>query len=107
MSLINVTELKLGQYFEDEGNIYEVMEKNLDKTAMRKMIAKIKAKNLRTGSIVDISRNSGYMVDVIRSEKKTFDYGWDNGDTITFTDVETYDQLDLPASRLQWEKNLR
>ena len=49
--MVNVTELRPGNYFIEEGNIYQVLDILLNKTAMRKMVAKVKAKNLRTGAI--------------------------------------------------------
>ena len=35
--MINVTELRPGNYFIDEGNLYQVIDILLNKTAMRKM----------------------------------------------------------------------
>ena len=48
--MINVTELRPGNYFIDEGNLYQVLDILLNKTAMRKMVAKVKVKNLRSGA---------------------------------------------------------
>ena len=45
---MNVTELRPGNYFMDGGNIYAVVDILLNKTAMRKMVAKLKVKNLNT-----------------------------------------------------------
>ena len=67
--MINVTELRPGNYFEDGGNIYLVLDILLNKTAMRKMVAKVKVKNLRTGAITEMSANSGYQVEPIRLDK--------------------------------------
>ncbi len=64
--MINVTELRPNNYFKDEGNMYQVLDILLNKTAMRKMVAKVKVKNVKTGAVTEISRNSGYMVEPIR-----------------------------------------
>jgi len=68
--MINVTELRPGNHFLDEGVLYSVLDILLNKTAMRKMVAKVKVKNLRTGAILEISRNSGYVVEPVRLDKK-------------------------------------
>ena len=60
--MVNVTELRPGNYFIDEGNLYQVLDILLNKTAMRKMVAKVKVKNVRTGTINELARNSGYML---------------------------------------------
>lgn len=101
--MINVTELRPGNYFEDQGNIFLVLDILLNKTAMRKMVAKVKIKNLRTGAITEMSANSGYQVETIRLDKKKMSYLYDNGDFLVFMDNETYEQVELPKNTLEWE----
>ena len=102
--MVNVTELRPGNYFIDEGNLYQVLDILLNKTAMRKMVAKVKVKNVRTGTINELARNSGYMVDNVRLDKRQMQYLYDSGDFLVFMDQETYEQVEIPVDRLQWEK---
>ena len=51
--MVNVTELRPGNYFIDENNLYQVLDILLNKTAMRKMVAKVKVK---TGNIRIVER---------------------------------------------------
>ena len=102
--MVNVTELRPGNYFIDENNLYQVLDILLNKTAMRKMVAKVKVKNVRTGTINEIARNSGYMVENIRLDKRQMQYLYDSGDFLVFMDQETYEQVEIPVSRLEWEK---
>lgn len=102
--MVNVTELRPNNYFIDEGNLYQVQDILLNKTAMRKMVAKVKVKNLRTGAIVELARNSGYMVQDVRLDKKKMQYLYDTGDFLVFMDQETYEQIEINADRLAWEK---
>ena len=53
--MVNVTELRPGNYFIDENNLYQVLDILLNKTAMRKMVAKVKVKNVRTGTINELA----------------------------------------------------
>ena len=102
--MVNVTELRPGNFFIDENNLYQVLDILLNKTAMRKMVAKVKVKNVRTGTINELARNSGYMVDNVRLDKRQMQYLYDSGDFLVFMDQETYDQVEIPVERLQWEK---
>ncbi len=102
--MINVTELRPGNYFEEDGAIFQVLDILLNKTAMRKMIAKVKVKNVRTGAISEISRNSGFMINDIRIDKRQMQYLYDTGDTLCFMDQETYEQIEISKERLSWEK---
>jgi elongation factor P len=101
--MINVTELRPGNYFEDEGALYQVLDILLNKTAMRKMVAKIKVKNLRTGAIFELARNSGYGVEEVRLDKKNMQYLYDAGETLCFMDGKTFEQIELPKANLQNE----
>ncbi len=103
--MINVTELRPGNYFMDENNMFQVMDILLNKTAMRKMVAKVKVKNVKTGAIVELSRNSGYMVDLIRLDKKKMSYLYDSGNTLVFMDNVSYEQIEISKERLKWELN--
>ena len=99
--MVNVTELRPGNYFIDENNLYQVLDILLNKTAMRKMVAKVKVKNVRTGTINELARNSGYMVENVRLDKRQMQYLYDSGDFLVFMDQETYDQVEIPVERLQ------
>ena len=102
---MNVTELRHGNYFTEEGNLYWVLDILLNKTAMRKIVAKVKIENIRTGAITEMSANSGYQVETIRLDKKKMNYLYDSGDFLVFMDNETYDQVSIPKERLKWELN--
>ena len=102
---MNVTELRPGNYFIDEGNLYQVLDILLNKTAMRKMVAKVKAKNMRTGAITELARNSGYDVEKAMLEKKKMAYLYDSGDFLVFMDNETYEQIEIEKRKLEWDMN--
>ena len=85
--MVNVTELRPGNYFIDENNLYQVLDILLNKTAMRKMVAKVKVKNVRTGTINELARNSGYMVENVRLDKRQMQYLYDSGDFLVFMDL--------------------
>lgn len=102
---MNVTELRPGNYFIDEGNLYQVMDILLNKTAMRKMVAKVKAKNMRTGAIIELARNSGYDVEKALLSKKKMGFLYDDGVNFVFMDNSTFEQIEINKDRLEWEKN--
>ena len=98
--MINVTELRPGNYFIDENNLYRVIDILLNKTAMRKMVAKVKVKNMRTGAIIELARNSGYQVEDVHVDKKTMNYLYDAGETVAFMDGKTYEQVEIGKQQL-------
>lgn len=101
--MIIVNDLKPGTTFEHEGNIFQVLNLQLNKTAMRQMIVKVKVKNLRTGVINEISFTGGDKVEQAHIDKKEMQYLYDDGTNLVFMDNETYDQIEISKDRLTWE----
>ena len=100
--MIIVNDLKPGSNFEYEGNIYQVLNLALNKTAMRQMIVKIKVKNVRTGVINEMSFTGGDKVELAHVDKKVMQYLYDDGTSLVFMDNETYEQIEISKDRLTW-----
>lgn len=96
-------ELKPGNYFTYEGNIFVVLETLHNKTAMAKMVIKLKTKNLRTGAITNISLSGGEKVEDIHIDKEQMSFLYDDGDSIVFMNQETYEQISITKDRLEKE----
>lgn len=103
--MVNVTEVRPGNTFEFEGNIYTCLDIDLNKTAMAKMKVKVKSKNVKTGAVLDLSFIGGDKVELLRLDKKQMQYLYDDGTGFVFMDLETYDQISIDKERLQWESN--
>ena len=101
--MILVNDLKPGTTFENEGNIYTVLNVDHNKTAMRQMIIKVKVKNLRSGVINEISFTGGDKVEPAHIDKKEMQYLYDDGVNLVFMDNSTYEQIEIPKTRLEWE----
>lgn len=103
--MIIVNDLKPGNNFEKDGEIFTVLNVDRNKTAMRQMIVKVKVKNLRSGVINEISFTGGDKVEQAMIEKKKMQYLYDSGDAYVFMDNETYEQIEIPYDHLEWESN--
>lgn len=101
--MVIVNDLKPGSSIEVNGNIYQVLGTQLNKTAMRQMIVKVKVKNLRTGVINEMSFTGGDKVEQAVIERKPMQYLYDDGTSLVFMDNETYDQIEIPKDKLKWE----
>lgn len=101
--MIIVNDLRPGVTFENEGNIFTVIDVDHNKTAMRQMIIKVKVKNLRTGVINEISFTGGDKVEQAHIDKREMQYLYDGGDALVFMDTTTYEQIEISKDRLQWE----
>ena len=101
--MINVNDFKNGQTINYDGNLYQVLDFNHVKPGKGAAIVKAKLKNLRTGSIAEYTFNAGIKVPTAHVEKQKMQFLYADGDNYSFMNMETYEQVEIPAERLQWE----
>ena len=101
--IIDCGELSPGRVFTDKGELFSVIEIQHNKTAMAKMKHKIKAKNLRTGAIVELMKFGGDKVEGAFLEKRDMQFLYADDDFGYFMNSETYDQIQLPKERIARE----
>jgi elongation factor P len=98
--MIDVNELRKGVTFEMDNGIYKVLEYSHHKPGRGKATIRIKARNLRTGSNIDKSFNSGDRVQDIRLDFHNVQYLYTDGDFYHFMDLDTYEQPALQGDTL-------
>lgn len=103
MTLVN--DLKLGSTFIEENNLFLVLDISRNKSARGQMVIKVKVKNMRSGATTELSYTAGDKVEVVFLDKRSMLYLYDEGDMVVFMDNDTYDQVSIPKSRLEWELN--
>lgn len=103
MSMIQVNDLKPGLSFRYENNLFIVLDTLHNKTAMRQMIVKTKVKNLRSGSVIELSFTGGDKVEAVHLDKRPMQLSYLDGDEYVFMDMETFDQVHIHKSSLEWE----
>lgn len=101
--MINCTEIKPGQCFTWENELYQCIDIQLNKTAMAKMKVKVKVKQPKTGVVKELSLISGDKVGEAFIDKRPMQFLYDSGDMEVFMDNESYEQIEIPKERLEWE----
>ncbi|MBN0919273.1 elongation factor P [[Mycoplasma] gypis] len=103
--MLNVNEFKPGITFELDGNIYIVLESQHSKQGRGQATVKAKVKDLRSGSTTIKSFTGGDKVKPARIEKVSMDYLYSDGENVILMDQETFEQVEIPLTKLEWEKN--
>ena len=101
--MINCTEIKPGQCFTWENELYQCIDIQLNKTAMAKMKVKVKVKQPRTGVVKELSLIGSDQVGEAHIDKRPMQFLYDSGDMEVFMDSETFEQIEIPKERLDWE----
>jgi len=85
----------------EDGQLYECLERDLNTPGNWRAILQLKLRNLRTGSIAETRARPDDKVDLAYIETKDYTYSYRDGDDFVFTDIESYEQLTLPAAQVE------
>lgn len=99
--MITVSELRKGVIFEEEGQLWKVLDYDHYKPGRGNAIIRTKLRNIRTGSTVSRTFLSGDRVQDVRLDHKVVQYLYNDGEYYHFMDTETFEQPALPASTLE------
>ncbi len=64
-------------------------------------------KNMRTGRVLDNTFRSGESVDVVRVERKTYQFLYKESDSLVLMDKDTYEQINVPENMIEGQKFLK
>src|SRR5437763_1128583 len=79
------------------GQLYHVVDRNLNTPGNWRAQLKLKLKNLKTGSLTEEKVHPQDKVEQAYLDKREMQYIYQDGDGFVFMDTETYDQITLPA----------
>ncbi|HEY8444989.1 MAG TPA: elongation factor P [Bacilli bacterium] len=102
--MISTQDFKTGMTIEYEGNIYQILDFQHVKPGKGQAYVRSRLKNLRTGATIDYTFSAGERMEQAMIEKKKMQYLYSTGEAFSFMDMETYEQIDIPAERLEYEK---
>ena len=101
--MINVNDLKNGVVIEYDGKLVQILE-FMHVLQNKVAYVRVKMKDLRTGTVTETAlKGSDSAFKKCYIDKRPMQYLYNSGDTYTFMDTETYEQIDIPAERLAWE----
>ncbi len=90
--MIDVNDLRKGVTFELDGALYKVLDYEHHKPGRGKATIRVKARNLRTGTIIDKSFISGDRVQDVRLDYHNVQFLYTDGSLYHFMDLDTFEQ---------------
>jgi elongation factor P len=90
--MIDVNQLRKGTTFTRDGELYKVLNYTHTKPGRGAATIRVTVRNLRSGSTTEMTFNSGQRVEDVRVEHREVEYLYEEGDFLTFMDLETYEQ---------------
>ncbi|EGQ27769.1 elongation factor P [Mammaliicoccus sciuri] len=101
--MISVNEFRTGLTIEFDGDIWRVMDFQHVKPGKGAAFVRSKLRNLRTGNVNEKTFRAGEKVEKAQIDNRRMQYLYANGDEHVFMDNESYEQLELASSQLEYE----
>lgn len=94
--MLNVNDLRNGTTFQEDGNLWEVLEYSHTKMGRGTATIRVKVRNLKTGTLTEKTFISGARVEEAELDKKTAQFLYKDDSNSTFMEMSTFDQFNVP-----------
>ena len=96
--MADTSDFRNGLIIKFKNGLYTIIEFQHVKPGKGGAFVRSKLKNLKTGRVLDNTFRSGEPIDVVRVERKKYQFLYRDGDNLVLMDNETYEQLDVNRS---------
>jgi elongation factor P len=103
MSMTSVNDFRTGLTIEVDGGIWRVMDFQHVKPGKGAAFVRSKLRNLRTGAVQEKTFRAGEKVAKAQIDNRKMQYLYANGDQHVFMDQESYEQIELPETAIEYE----
>jgi elongation factor P len=98
---INGNEIRPGNVIEHKGTLWVAVKTQAVKPGKGPAYAQVELKNAIDGTKLNERFRSSETVERVRLEQKDYQYLYAEGDMLTFMDMDTYEQIELPRDFLE------
>lgn len=98
--MISAGEFRNGVTFEEDGQVYQVIEFQHVKPGKGAAFVRTKTKNVMTGAVVEKSYNPTAKFENAYIDRRDMEYSYNDGDLYYFMDSETYEMTPIPKEDL-------
>jgi elongation factor P len=101
--MTSVNDFRTGLTIEVDGGIWRVMDFQHVKPGKGAAFVRSKLRNLRTGAVQEKTFRAGEKVAKAQIDNRKMQYLYANGDQHVFMDQESYEQIELPETAIEYE----
>jgi elongation factor P len=95
--MADTSDLRNGLIIKFKNDLYTVIEFQHVKPGKGGAFVRTMVKNLRTGKVLDNTFRSGETIEIVRVERRKYQYLYKEGDFLVCMDNDTYEQINVPA----------
>lgn len=101
--MISVNDFRTGLTIEVDGGLWRVMDFQHVKPGKGAAFVRSKLRNLRTGAMQEKTFRAGEKVEKAQIDNRKMQYLYASGDQHVFMDMDSYEQVELPAASIEYE----
>lgn len=105
--MANTSDIKKGLTIRWNGDIWTITEFQHVKPGKGNAFVRSKLKNLSSGKTLDNTFPAGSKIEIVRVERRTYQYLYTDGDSYHFMDAETFEQIPMQAHQIGQVKFLK
>jgi len=98
--MATTNDLKNGMVLDLDGGLWAVVEFQHVKPGKGGAFVRTTLKNVLSGKVVDKTFNAGTKVDTATVDKRSMQYLYSDGDDYIFMDLQSYEQIHVPAATI-------
>jgi elongation factor P len=100
VGVADTSDFRTGFTIRHKGELWSIMEFQHVKPGKGGAFVRTRLRGVTNGKVIDETFRAGEKVEEVRLEKREYQYLYNDGDFYTFMNLETYDQIQLPADKL-------
>ena len=97
---IGINQIKKDMFILHDGQPFRVLGYDHVKPGKGQAFVRVKAKNMRTGNVIEITYKSSDSIELADFEQKQMSYSYTDGDFYWFIDMNTGDMMGVPSNIL-------
>lgn len=102
-----VQDLKAGATWMEDGNLFRVISYEHIKMGRGSATIKVKARNVRSGAVVEKGYTNGAQVNAVSVDKKDYQFLYKDADTAYFMNPTTFEQVEAPLNVVEGHQYLQ
>jgi elongation factor P len=99
-TVADTSDFRTGFTMRHKGDLWSIMEFQHVKPGKGGAFVRTRLRGVTNGKVIDETFRAGEKVEEVRLEKRDYQYLYNDGEDFTFMNVETYEQIQLPADML-------
>lgn len=96
--MADTSDFRNGLIIKFKNDLFTIVEFQHVKPGKGGAFVRTTLKNLRTGKVLDNTFRAGESIEIVRVERKKYQYLYREGDFLVCMDSETYEQINVPKS---------